>query len=259
VGRINQSFCLGCYRSEDIELEELLRRAKAVGYAAVEIWQRAREPWEELVELTRKVGLRIASMSGHDSLTVGLNDPAEHDRIEAELLESIRIAEECDVPGLICFSGNRDGRDDEGSIEVCAEGLRRVIGAAEDAGVNLNMELLNSKVNHPGYQCDHTEWGVRVCRAVDSPRAKLLYDIYHMQIMEGDLIRTITENIDYIGHFHTAGNPDRGPLDENQEIYYPAVMRRIADAGYDLYVGHEFGAQEDPVAELVRAYDVCDV
>ncbi len=257
--RINQSFCLGCFRKEGIELEELLRRAKAAGYAAVEIWQRAREPFDELVKLTQRIGLRIASMSGHDSLTDGLNNPDNHDRIERELLESISLAEEFDIPGLICFSGNRNGREDEESIQVCAEGLRRAIGAAQDAGVNLNMELLNSKVNHPGYQCDHTEWGIRVCQAVGSPRAKLLYDIYHMQIMEGDLIRTITGNIEYIGHFHTAGNPGRGPLDESQEIYYPAVMRAIADAGYELYVGHEFGVKGDPVAALVRAYDVCNV
>jgi hydroxypyruvate isomerase len=125
--------------------------------------------------------------------------------------------------------------------------------------VNLNMELLNSKVNHPDYQCDHTAWGVRVCQAVGSPRAKLLYDIYHMQIMEGDLIRTITDNIRYVGHFHTAGNPGRGPLDETQEIYYPAVMRAIADAGYDLYVGHEFGCKGDPLEALQAAYRVCDV
>jgi hydroxypyruvate isomerase len=259
MARINQSYCLGCFLKEGISLDELIRRSKEIGYAAVEIWQRDKAPFEQLVEATRKHGLRIASMSGHYSLTDGLNNPANHDRIEQELAESIELAAKLRIPGLIVFSGNRDGRDDEQSVEVCAEGLRRVIKSAEEKGVNLNMELLNSKRNHPGYQCDHTEWGVRVCKAVGSPRAKLLYDIYHMSIMEGDLIETIRANVDYIGHFHTAGNPRRGPLDENQEIYYPAVCRAIADAGYGLYVGHEFGFQSDPVDALETAFRTCDV
>jgi hydroxypyruvate isomerase len=163
------------------------------------------------------------------------------------------------IPGLIVFSGNRDGRDDDASIEVCATALRRVTPAAEKAGINLNMELLNSKRNHPDYQCDHSSWGVRLCQAVDSPRMKLLYDIFHMAIMEGDLIATIRENIRYIGHFHTAGNPGRGPLDENQEIYYPAVCRAIAEAGYDLFVGHEFRPEGDRLEALRAAFDVCNV
>ncbi len=259
MGRINQSFCLGCFLKEGTRLEHLLREAGNIGYAAVEIWGREGAPFQELLELADKCGLRIASMSGHESLTDGLNNPENHGRIADELHESIEIAAANDIPGLICFSGNRNGRDDEESIEVCAEGLRPVVKAAEEAGVNLNMELLNSKRDHPGYQCDHTDWGVRVCEAVGSPRAKLLYDIYHMQIMEGDLIATITENIEHIGHFHTAGNPRRGPLDENQEIYYPAVCRGIADTGFDLYMGHEFGFDGDPVEALRAAYRTCDV
>ncbi len=259
MARINQSFCLGCYLREGTDLEELLRGANEIGYSAVEIWGREGAPFQQLTELAPKHGLRIASMSGHHSLTDGLNNPHNHARIRDELLESIELARQHDIPGLICFSGNRDGRDDEESVEVCAEGLRPVMKAAEEAGVNLNIELLNSKVDHPGYQCDHTEWGVRVCRAVGSPRAKLLYDIYHMQIMEGDLIRTITDSIEHIGHFHTAGNPRRGPLDETQEIYYPAVMRAIADSGFDLYVGHEFGFQGDPLEHLRAAHSTCDI
>lgn len=259
MGRIRQSYCLGLFLRDGIGLEELIRRSKEIGYSAVEIWQRENAPFEELVELARKHGLRIASMSGHNSLTDGLNNPDNHGRIADELHESIELASKHDIPGLIVFSGNRDGRDDEESIQVCAEGLRRVTKAAEEAGVNLNLELLNSKRTHPGYQCDHTSWGVRVCEAAGSPRAKLLYDIYHMSIMEGDLIETIRANIERIGHFHTAGNPGRGPLDENQEIYYPAVCRAIADAGYDLYVGHEFGSKGDPVTALEAAYGTCDV
>ena len=259
MGRINQAYCLGCFLKKDVDLDELIRRSKQIGFAAVEIWQRDQAPFAELVEATQKHGLRIASMSGHYSLPDGLNNPANHDRIEQELAESIELAAKLNIPGLILFSGNRDGRDDEESIEVCAQGIRRVIKLAEEKGVNLNMELLNSKRDHPGYQCDHTDWGVRVCKAVGSPRAKLLYDIYHMAIMEGDLIETIRNNIDYIGHFHTAGNPKRGPLDENQEIYYPAVCRAIADTGYDLFMGHEFGFQADPLTALEAAYRTCDV
>ncbi|MGD2175315.1 MAG: TIM barrel protein [Candidatus Brocadiaceae bacterium] len=259
MGRINQSYCMPCFLKEGIELEELIRGSKEIGYAAFEIWHRGQAPFGEMVELARKYDMRIASMSGQRSLTDGLNDPDNHGRIADEVHESIKIAAQHDIPGLIVFSGNRDGRDDEESIEVCAAGLRRVVEAAEKAGVNLNMELLNSKVNHPGYQCDHTHWGVRVCEAVGSPRVKLLYDIYHMAIMEGDLIRTIRDNIEHIGHFHTAGNPGRGPLDENQEIYYPAVCRAIADTGYVLYVGHEFGVQGDPLEALADAYETCDV
>ena len=259
MGRIRQSFCLPLFLKGGLSLDDLLARAKALGYEAVEIWQRESAPFDELVQCALRRGLRIASMCGHNSLTVGLNDRANHSRIEEELHASIELAAKHRIPGLIVFSGNRDGRDDEACIEVCADGLRRVIKFAEEKGINLNLELLNSKRNHPGYQCDHTAWGVRVCKAVGSPRAKLLYDIYHMQIMEGDLIETIRANIQYIGHFHTAGNPRRGPLDETQEIYYPAVMRAIAETGYDLYVGHEFGFQGDPIAALQAAYAVCNV
>ena len=137
---------------------------------------------------------------------------------------------------------------------LTADGLAPVTEAAEAAGVSLNIELLNSKVDHPGYQCDHTAWGVAVCRRVGSPRVKLLYDIYHMQIMEGDLCRTITENIDFIGHFHTAGNPGRRDMDETQEIYYPAVVRAIRETGYDGYVAHEFSPKGDKLEALERAF-----
>jgi hydroxypyruvate isomerase len=259
MSKLNQSFCLPLYLKGETSVDELAGKAKEIGFKAVEVWQRAEAPFEELVEATQKHGLVISQMSGHYSLPDGLNNPDNHNRIADELHESIDIAAENNIPGLICFSGNRNGRDDEESIEICAEGLSRALPYAEEKGINLNMELLNSKVDHPDYQCDHTEWGVRVCKAADSPRAKLLYDIYHMAIMEGDLIRTIRDNIDFIGHFHTAGNPDRGPLDENQELYYPAICRAIADTGYDLYIAHEFRSEGDPVDALQHAYTVCDV
>jgi hydroxypyruvate isomerase len=214
---------------------------------------------EEHWPAIRDAGLAIPIISGHGTLTDGLNRRENHDRIEAELRRSIRKAADHGIPALIIFSGNRRGLDDEAGVAICAEGVRRVIRQAEDDGVTLCMELLNSKVDHPDYQCDHTAWGVKFCEAVGSPRCKLLYDIYHMQIMEGDLIRTIRENIRYIGHFHTAGNPGRGNLDDSQEIHYPAVMRAIADSGYEGYVGHEFGPRGDPVEALRQAFRACDV
>ena len=137
------------------------------------------------------------------------------------------------------------------------DGFRRVAPLAERAGVNLNLELLNSKVDHAGYQCDRSAWGVEVCRRVDSPRVKLLYDIYHMQIMEGDIIRTIRETIEWIGHFHTAGVPGRGPLDDSQELNYAAICHAIAASGYDGWVSHEFKPGRDAIADLQHAFGVC--
>ena len=148
--------------------------------------------------------------------------------------------------------------DDDTGAAITAEGLARVAGAAEDAGVTLVLELLNSKVNHPGYQCDHTAWGVRVCEAVNSPRVRLLYDIYHMQIMEGDIIRTIQRHHAWFGHYHTAGNPGRHDLDDAQELQYPAIMRAVAATGYTGFVGQEFLPKGEPVAALRHAFALCD-
>ena len=187
------------------------------------------------------------------------NKPENHDRIEDELLANIDLAVEHGIPSLICFSGNCEGRSSEEGLANCIAGLRRVTGAAEEKGITLCMELLNSRVNHPDYQCDRTAWGVALCRAVGSPRFKLLYDIYHMQIMEGDLIRNITDHIDCIGHFHTAGNPGRQDLDDQQEIYYPPIMQAIAATSYAGYVGHEYRPKGDPVDSLAHAFEVCDV
>ena len=260
MGKIKQSFCYPCFmRGEGVTLERLIKEAADIGYAGVELWARAKAPLDEIVDLAKANGMVVPSMSGHDSLPDGLNKRENHDRIEQELRESIELAVKLGIPGLICFSGNREGLDDEAGIDIVAEGFDRVKGAAEEKGINLNLELLNSKVNHPDYQCDYTTWGVEVCERVGSPRVKLLYDIYHMQIMEGDLIRTIRDNIDHIGHFHTAGNPDRKDLDEDQEIYYPGVMRAIAGTDFDLYVGHEFTPKGDPLKALRTAFKVCDV
>jgi len=259
MGRVKQSFCYGCYLREPLTLKDLIKGAAEIGYEAVELWWRFGAPLEEIAELAGEYGLAIASMSGHQSLPDGLNKPENHDRIEDELHESIDVAAKYGIPGLICFSGNRHSLSDNAAAVVVAEGLSRVIKHAEEKNVNLNVELLNSKINHPLYQCDHTDWGVLVCKLVNSPKAKLLFDIYHMQIMEGDLIRNIRDNIQYIGHFHTAGNPDRRDLDDEQEICYPAVFRAIADAGYEYYAGHEYSPKGDVLASLRQAYETCSV
>ena len=253
MARIKQSVCFGCFARGGHEPETIVKTAAEIGYASVEMLPQ--EHWP----LVREHGMRVGTVVGHASLPDGLNKRENHDRIEDELLANIELAAANGISNLICFSGNREGKSDEEGRDNCVEGLSRVRGAAEEKGVNLCMELLNSKVNHPDYQCDRTPWGVEVCKGVDSPRVKLLYDIYHMQIMEGDLIRTIEENIDYICHFHTAGNPGRKDLDEEQEILYPPVMRAIAATGYDLYVGHEFVPKGDPLAAMRAAYELCDV
>jgi hydroxypyruvate isomerase len=181
--RIKQSFCYPLYKSENTSLDTLFKTAAEIGYAATELWARE-DNFEELIASAKKHNLAVASMSGHASLPDGLNKYSNHDRIEAELKTSIDLAARHGIPGLICFSGNRQPDQSElEAIEAVAAGLRRVAGYAEKKGINLNLELLNSKVTHPGYQCDHTAWGVAVCERVNSPRVKLLYDIYHMQIM----------------------------------------------------------------------------
>jgi hydroxypyruvate isomerase len=188
-----------------------------------------------------------------------LNRKENHSRIEEELLKNIELAAKYEIPSLIVFSGNRRGISDEEGIDNTVEGLLRVVKAAEEKGVTLCLELLNSKYDHKDYQCDRTWWGVEVCKRVNSPRVKLLYDIYHMQIMEGDLINTIRQNIKFIGHFHTAGVPGRRDIDEEQEINYRAVMRAIAETGYDGYVGHEFVPKGDPIEALKKAFEICNV
>ena len=253
MGTIRQSICFGCFHRNGVTPETLIREAARIGYASVEMLPR--EHWDQV----RDAGMDIAIVVGHASLPDGLNKKENHDRIEDELLENMDLAVAYGITGLICFSGNREGKSDEEGRDNCIEGLLRVAKAAEEKGVTLSMELLNSKVNHPDYQCDRTEWGVSVCEGVGSPRVKLLYDIYHMQIMEGDLIRTIRDNIGHIGHFHTAGNPGRNDLDETQEIYYPPVMRAIAETGYTGFVGHEFVPLGDPLAAMQAAYGTCNV
>ena len=252
MAHLKQSVSWWCFARAAIAPQELVRGAAEIGYAAFEL--AGQEHWQ----LIRDHGLVIASTGGHGSIESGLNRRDQHERIEGELRANIALAEHWGIPNLICFSGSRAGLNDAEGAAITAEGLRRVAPMAEQAGVTLVLELLNSKVDHPDYQCDHTAWGVEVCRMVDSSRVKLLYDIYHMQIMEGDIIRTIRAHHQYFGHYHTAGNPGRNDMDDTQELNYPPIIRAIATTGYDGYIGHEFIPKGEPIAALRAAFELCE-
>ena len=234
----------------DLTLDDY-KKIFAIGITGVEMAP------EDQYEGLREIGFTIATTGGHQSLTDGLNKRSNHSRIVDEIGASLEKAKRFAIPNLICFPGNRNGLSDEDGARITAEGLKKCAPLAEAAGVTLVMELLNSKVDHPDYQCDHTSWGVQVVSEVASPRVKLLYDIYHMQIMEGDLIRNIRDNIEHIGHFHTAGNPGRKDLDTQQEIFYPAVARAIHEAGYRHWLGHEFSPKGATLPALQQAYEQC--
>ena len=203
----------------------------------------------------RDNGFSIVSIVGHKSIENGLNKKENHSRILDEVRANLEVAQKYDIPNLICFSGNREGRSDAEGAANTIEGLLPIAREAEAAGITMIMELLNSK-EHKDYQCDHTAWGAEVIKAVNSPRVKLLYDIYHMQRMEGDLIPIIRENIEHIAHFHTAGNPGRNELSTHQEIHYPAVARAIAGTGYSEWIGHEFIPKGDPIEGLREAFEI---
>ncbi len=252
-GRINHSVCRWCYAR--IPLEDLCKAAKAMGLKSIELV--GPNDWPTL----KKHGLTCAMGNGAGmGIGKGFNRVELHDKLVEGFEALIPKAADAGIPSVICMSGNRGGLDDQQGLENCAKGVKRLVKLAEQKKVNLVMELLNSKVDHQDYQCDHTAWGVELCKRVGSERFKLLYDIYHMQIMEGDLIATIKKNIQYIAHFHTGGVPGRGLIDESQEIYYPAVMRAIAESGYEGFVGQEFVPRgADPLAQLRRAVEICDV
>jgi hydroxypyruvate isomerase len=238
------SYAWWAFEGRGTVAETLLRESAAMGYDGVEMAEP--ELWPQI----REVGLGVATHRGHGWLEDGLNNPANHDRIEREIRENITLAQQWGCPTLICFSGNRHGASDEEGIAVTAAGLTRVARVAEEAGVTLAVELLNSRVDHPGYQCDHTSWGVQMIEQVNSPAVKLLYDVYHMQIMEGDVIRTITSKHQHFAHYHVAGNPGRHEPDASQELNYPPIYQAIADTGFTGYVGMEFVPFGEPVVAL---------
>ncbi|HET9832434.1 MAG TPA: sugar phosphate isomerase/epimerase family protein [Vicinamibacterales bacterium] len=251
-GRIKQSVCRWTYQS--MALPDLCRAAADIGLSGIDLLQEA--DWG----VPRQYGL-VCSMAyaGGGSIPDGLNVKANHDAIVKNFERLIPRAETERVPNVITFFGNKRGMPDDEAIANCVEGLNRVKRIAEDHGVTICVELLNSKVNHKDYQGDRTSFGAAVIRAVNSPRVKLLYDIYHMQIMEGDVIRTIRDHKDLIAHFHTGGVPGRHELDDTQELNWRAVCRAIADTGFAGYVAHEFQPTRDPLTSLREAVAVCDV
>ena len=251
-GRVRQSVCQWCY--PHISLEKLAEFGAQIGLRGIDLLQ------PEQYDVPRRYGL-VCTMgyAGGGEIGKALNRMENHAAIEEAFRKNIPLAAKAGVPNVITFSGNRAGMaDDEGARNTIA-GLNRLKKIAEDHGVTICMELLNSKRDHHDYMCDHTGWGVRVVQEVNSPNVKLLYDIYHMQIMEGDLITTIRENMKWIGHFHTGGVPGRHELDGSQEVQWDGVMRAIADAGFSGYVAHEFVPAGDPMDGLRRAVELCDV
>ncbi len=210
----------------------------------------------------QKHGLVPSMTSGTapNTIPIGLNRLENHDRVLASLKNDITLASAAKVPNVITFSGNRGGMPDDEGLANCVTALNKIKAYAEEKGVTINLELLNSKVNHHDYMADHSAWGIEMVKRVNSPRVKLLYDIYHMQIMEGDLIRTIRDNIQYFGHFHTGGNPGRHELDDTQEVTWHAVAAAIADTGYTGFFSHEFvPAKTPPIRGLEQAFAICNV
>ncbi|MHC4595429.1 MAG: hydroxypyruvate isomerase family protein [Planctomycetota bacterium] len=252
-GRIKQSICRGCLRKARMDPDQTASLAAEMGLVGMDLVRR--QDWP----VVKKHGLVATMVSGSGSIKKGLNDKSMHPKFLEDFRTNIKAAADYKWPNVITMAGDRKGIGDEEGMDNCHTILKEAVKIAEDYDVTICMELLNSRVNHPGYMCDKSAWGFELCRRVNSPRFKMLYDIYHMQIMEGDLIATIRKNIEYIGHFHTAGVPGRHELDENQEIYYPAVMRAIVEAGYTGYVAHEYTPVRDPVESLVQAIRTCDV
>jgi hydroxypyruvate isomerase len=249
-GRINQSVSRWCYSG--IALDEFCAAVKKMGLKAIDLMG----PGD--FETLKKHGL-ICTMVETHGLTKGLNRTENHAECLAKIRSAIDAAAEYGYPNVISFPGNRTGMADELGIENSVAALKQVAGYAEEKKVTICLEYLNSKVNHKDYMFDNMKWGVEVCKRVGSERVKILYDIYHAQIMEGDIIRTIQTCKDYIGHYHTGGNPGRNEIDETQEIYYPAVMRAIVETGYEGYVAHEFVPKRVPLESLAQAVRICDV
>jgi hydroxypyruvate isomerase len=252
-GRINQSVCRWCFNS--MPLDDLCIAAKKIGITGLDLV--GPKDWDTV----KKHGLTVALAEGAGKgISQGFNNPLYHDELVKSYEDLIPKAAEAGISQIICFSGNRKGLDDEQGIKNSVEALKRLMPTAEKYKVTIVMELLNSKVNHPDYQCDHTKWGAAVCDGVGSDRFKLLYDIYHMQIMEGDVIATIKKYNKYFSHYHTAGVPGRHEIDETQELNYPAIMKAIADTGFKGFVAQEFvPVREDKLASLKQSVDICDV
>jgi hydroxypyruvate isomerase len=253
-GRLKQSVCRWCFGG--MKLEDLCKAASAIGIRSVELLNPDEWP------VAKGLGLEcaVASFVKSNPISKGFNRVEHHDAIIKELEERLPLVKEAGIPNQIVFSGNRAGMSDAEGLKNCAAGLKRIMPLADKLGVTVIMELLNSKVDHKDYMCDRTPWGVELVKQVGSPRFKLLYDIYHMQIMEGDVIRTITDHFDSIGHFHTAGVPGRHEIDGSQELNYKAICEAIVSKGYTGYLGQEFmPAHADGMESLKEAFKICDV
>ncbi len=251
-GRIKQSVSKWCY--EKMPFEDLCKEAVRIGLKGIDLVNSSDWP------IIQKYGLTPAMTPGSGTISNGYNRKELHEKLNQDMRANIDKASAAKVPNVITFSGNRKGMSDQEGLENCVIGLKQVAKYAEDKGVTINVELLNSKVNHKDYMCDHTAWGVELCKQVGSPRVKLLYDIYHMQIMEGDIIRTIQDNFQYLGHFHTGGVPGRHELDGTQELNWRAVATAIADLKYDGFFAHEFvPISKTPIKSLEDAFKICDV
>lgn len=250
-GRVNHSVCRWCYSG--MSVDDLCRGAKSIGIKSVELL------YEKEWHIPAQHGLACAVAMGPTAIAKGLNRVEQHDAIVAESDRLLPLVKAASIPNMIVFSGNRAGISDEEGLRNCATGLKRMVPLAEKLGVTLVMELLNSKVDHKDYQCDRTAWGVDLVKRVNSPRFRLLYDIYHMQIMEGDVIRTIRDNLEFIAHYHTGGVPGRNEIDADQELQYPAICRALLEKGYTGYLGQEFVPKRDPMTSLREAVTLCDV
>lgn len=255
MATIQQAVCYPIL-GDVMPLEKLFPELKKIGFAGVEMWEPTAN-FEDICRLALDCGLRVVGMVAS---AAPLTERRCHEKAVHDLLGRIDQAAAKGIGSLTVLSGNRNpGLSDDAAVSVVCEALSRVLGHADKAKVTLNLELLNSKVDHKGYQADHTAWGLAVLRRLRSSRLKLLYDIYHMQIMEGDVIRTIQANIDQIGHFHTGGVPGRAELDDSQELNYRAICRAIAATGYSGYISHEFRPRGDTLAGLRQAYEICNV
>jgi hydroxypyruvate isomerase len=251
AGRLKQSAARWCYAK--IPLDDLCRQAADMGLSGIDLVDP--EEWPTL----QKYGLVPSLIPGTKHMPTGWNRRENHARLQQEVSDLIQVAAAAKAPNVITMSGNRAGLSDEEGKQNCIIGLRKVAKRAEDSGVTVCLELLNSKVNHKDYQCDHTAWAVDVIKGVDSPRVRVLYDIYHMQIMEGDILRTIRDNFQYIAHFHTGGVPGRHELDDTQELRWKTIAKAIADLNYRGFIAHEFVPLNDPITSLRQAVQECTV
>ncbi len=252
-GNVNHSVCRWCFN--DLSVEELCVAVKKIGFSAIDLV--GPNDWSIL----KKHGVYSSMCNGAEiNLTDGFNETKYHPTLIKNYTEHISLVADAGYKDLICFSGSRRGMDDETGLKNSVEGLKKIIGLAEKKGVTIHMELLNSKIDHKDYMCDKSAWGIELCKRINSENFKLLYDIYHMQIDEGDVIRTIQDHHQYFGHYHTAGVPGRHEIDTTQELFYPAIMKAIVDTGFKGYVAQEFiPKSKDTIASLKEAIKICDV